>query len=205
MQDWNRSIKFSRLWPPTSIEASLKLDAEFVKDAVARAKAIQEDAGSLRAPPHEVETPQESPVLPTSIFRDRPHYVRKIVDQINASYISACYDACAVLIRRLLETLIIEAFERYRISELIKDNGGNFLSLDKLIAEAVTCSEWNLGRSTKQALPRLKDVGNLSAHSRRFIAHRSDIDKMKSELRIVTQELALLSGPKLEATGTNNT
>jgi len=40
----------------------------------------------------------------------------------------------------------------------------------------------------------MKDVGDKSAHSRRYIAHRQDIDKLKDDLRTVVQELVYLSG-----------
>ncbi len=46
-----------------------------------------------------------------------------------------------------------------------------------------------LSRNAKQSLPKLKDIGDLSAHSRRYNAHRHDIDKIKDDLRLVVQEL----------------
>jgi ribosomal protein L11 len=51
----------------------------------------------------------------------------------------------------------------------------------------------HLSRNTKQALPRLKDVGDLSAHSRRYIAQRKDIDKLVQDLRVVVQELVTVA------------
>jgi hypothetical protein len=46
-----------------------------------------------------------------------------------------------------------------------------------------------LGRNVRKALPKLKDVGDKSAHSRRFNAHREDIDKLTGDLRDSVQEL----------------
>lgn len=57
-------------------------------------------------------------------------------------------------------------------------------------------TSWNLSRNAKQALPKLKNVGDLSAHSRRYNAQRADIDKVISDLRIVVQELIYLAGFK---------
>lgn len=166
----------------------------------ALANAMHVDVSRVWTPPHEVETPRDSPVIAASIFRSCPHYVKKIVDQINVSYMNACYDGCAVLIRRLVETLIIEAYELYGIADQIQDKNGDFIPFEKLIVEACSCSEWNLGRNAKRALPRMQSIGNLSAHSRRYIAHRSDIDKIKDELRVVAQELILLPGPRSSST-----
>jgi len=97
------------------------------------------------------------------------------------------------MIRRLVETLIIEVFESYGIAARIQNSSGDFLYLSELISKTLTESAWNLGRNTKTALPRLKDIGDQSAHSRRFVAHRSDIDRIIPDLRTVVQELTLLA------------
>jgi hypothetical protein len=97
------------------------------------------------------------------------------------------------MIRRLIETLIIEAFEQHGIAERIKNAQGDFQQLSDLITKALAEKDWNLGRSAKRALPRLKEVGHQSAHSRRFIAERPDIDKLMDDLRTVVQELIYLA------------
>lgn len=54
----------------------------------------------------------------------------------------------------------------------------------------------NLSRNTKAALPRLRNVGDMSAHNRRYLAHKRDIDNLIPDLRVVSQELLILSGLK---------
>jgi hypothetical protein len=96
--------------------------------------------------------------------------------------------------RRLLETLIIESFEAHNLAHKIKDpRTGDFLNLSDLISNALQESSWNLGRNTKKALPSLKSVGDQSAHSRRYNAHREDIDKLTFDFRIVCQEFIYLA------------
>lgn len=101
---------------------------------------------------------------------------------------------CAVMLRRLIETLIIEAFEKYSISSSIKNRQGDFLYLGDLIDRTISEKSWNLSRNSKAALPRLKDVGDKSAHSRRFNAVRDDVDKLIPDLRVVAEELLSLAG-----------
>jgi hypothetical protein len=101
-----------------------------------------------------------------------------------------------VMIRRLIETLIIEAFEHHKIADKIKTPGGDFFYLSDLITHTLNEKSWNIGRNAKQALPKLKSVGDLSAHSRRHVAHRSDIDKIISDLRTAVQELIYFAGLK---------
>jgi hypothetical protein len=107
------------------------------------------------------------------------------------------FDACAVMMRRLIETLIIECFEKYNIAHKIKNTAtGDFLFLQDLIDRLLQEPMWNLGRNTKQALPKLKKVGDQSAHSRRYNAHREDIEKIADDFRTVCQELIYLAGLK---------
>lgn len=135
-------------------------------------------------------------VVPFAIIRNTRGYLERITHQINGSYSNGWYDACAVMIRRLVETLIIEAFEKHNISQNIKNSSGDFLYLSDLIVKVLSESTWNLSRNTRQALPKLKDIGDKSAHSRRFNAVRHDIDKILPELRVVIQELVYLAGLK---------
>ena len=98
------------------------------------------------------------------------------------AYESTCYDACAVMIRRLIETLIIESFEHYNIADKIKNSNGDFLQLDDQITRTLSESAWNLTRNTKKGLKQLKKIGDLSAHCRRFNARRSDIDSAHPQM-----------------------
>lgn len=133
-------------------------------------------------------------VLSVSLTRGTRGYIEKIANQINGTFSKGWFDACAVLIRRLLETLIIECFEAHRISHQIKDpRTGDFLFLRDLISATLSETTWNLGRNTQKALPRLKDIGDKSAHSRRFTANKTDIMDVRDDFRLVVQELIYLA------------
>ena len=118
----------------------------------------------------------------------------KVANQANGAYSQGWYDACAVMLRRLLETLIIEAFEKHGIASNIKNSQGDFLYLRDLIDRTISESSWNLSRNSKISMPKLKDIGDKSAHSRRFNAVREDIDRVIPDLRVVAEELLNLAG-----------
>lgn len=148
-------------------------------------------------PPSEGTKSKTEMVISSSIFKNTRGYIEKVVTQINGAYEQGWYDCCAVMIRRLLETLIVEAYEKYGIANNIKNPTTNdFYFLGDLIQIALSEPSWNLSRNTKQSMPKLKNIGDLSAHSRRYNAHRPDIDKIIQDLRIVSQELLYLSGLK---------
>ena len=160
------------------------------------AKAIQGDVSKELGPPEEGLRSASQRVIPSSVVGGTRGYIERVVNQANGAYENGWYDACAVMIRRLLETLIIEAFEHRSIASKIKNSSGDFLHLKDLIDKCLQEVSWNLSRNCKQSLPKLKDMGDKSAHSRRYNAHRGDIDPLLADIRLVVQELIYLAGLK---------
>jgi len=166
------------------------------RNLVLTAQAINAELKEQLGPPAEGLRSNTQDVVLSSLVRGTRGYVEKIANQANGAYENGWFDACAVMIRRLLETLIIEAFEHHGLAAKIKNTSGDFFYLRDLIDRTLNEPAWNLSRNCKAAMPKLKDVGDKSAHSRRFIAHRGDIDKLLPEIRIVVQELIYLAGLK---------
>jgi hypothetical protein len=167
-----------------------------VRHALTMVRALVKDLPRRYVPPSLGASPRSEMILPMSIVRQTRGYIEIVAKQVNGTYENGWYDACAVMMRRLLEMLIIESFEHHNIAQKIKNGGGDFLYLNNLISKMLQEPKWNLGRTTKRALPKLKDLGNQSAHSRRFNATREDIDKVAADFRTVAQELVYLAGLK---------
>lgn len=168
---------------------------QFAKNVARAAHAAQHEISSALGPPEKGKLASNAnAVVPSILFRGTRGYLEKIANQANGAYSQGWFDASAVMIRRLLETLIIEAFEKHGRASEIQNQQGDFLYLRDLISKTVACNAWNLSRNTKQALPRLKDVGDKSAHSRRFNAVRDDLDSIRPDLRCVAEELLSLAG-----------
>ena len=160
------------------------------------AKAIDLDVRQALGPPEEGLHSNAQLVILRSIVRGTRGYIEKVANQVNGCYENGWYDACAVMIRRLIETLIIESFEKHSLANKIKNPQGDFFYLRDLISSCLAETSWNLTRNCKQALPKLKDVGDKSAHSRRYVAQRGDIDPLIPDIRLVVQELTFLAGLK---------
>lgn len=103
--------------------------------------------------------------------------------QMNGCYSSEWYDGCAVMMRRLLEIAIIEAFEAKKIDQKIKQSDGDFLQLSALVTASLAETTWNLSRVVKKALPKLRDLGHKSAHGRHYLAKKLYIDELKTDYR----------------------
>lgn len=134
--------------------------------------------------------------LPEPIWKNTRGYIEEVCRELNGSFHHAYYNAAAVMLRRLLETLVIEAYEHLGREMEIKDAGGNYLMLGDLAERA--CAEngragLNLGRDSKKALKDARNVGNWSAHARRFLAHAGDLTKLQAGMRLLVQDLVQIA------------
>ncbi len=162
-------------------------------ELLSKVKALRDELRDSSPPPEHTAPSYEQPVIFLSLVVGTRGYLESLVHQINGSYEHGWYDACAVMIRRLTETLIIEAFEANNLAAKIKNSAGDFLYLGDLINATISEPSWNLSRNARTSLKALKDIGDKSAHSRRFIAQRRDIDTAIKDLRVVVQEIIYLA------------
>jgi hypothetical protein len=162
--------------------------------ALEAVKKLNNELSAITLPEREITNFRGKEILPINLFKDTRRYLEKVAIQINQCYESTCYDACAVMIRRLVETLIIECFEGHQIADKIKDAHDDYFMLSDLIG-AFLSEKWNpnISRNLKKYLPEFKGIGDKSAHSRFYNAQRSDVDDVKSELRYIVEELLYLS------------
>ncbi len=151
-----------------------------------RAKAL-ERLGERGAAPKDTGS-----IIPLGLATTRG-YLEKVVLQLNASYDAQLYDCCAVMCRRLLETLIIEVYEHCGRASEIKRPDGNFLMLNGLADYFENDKTFNVGRNGMKGLRDFKSLGDLSAHNRRFNARKEDIDRVRDGLRVIVEELIHLA------------
>ncbi|MDD5102792.1 MAG: hypothetical protein PHX93_00145 [Candidatus Peribacteraceae bacterium] len=139
------------------------------------------------------KVPVTSSILPVELTRGTRHYIEKMVAQINGSYDYGFFDSCAVLLRRLMESLIIESFIKKNMADKIKTNG-KFIELEKLISAISSCSDMHLGRGSSRVISTIKQLGDTAAHDRVYITQQQDLDDTKQDARKLIQELLTLSG-----------
>ncbi|MGV3582034.1 MAG: DUF4145 domain-containing protein [Methylophilus sp.] len=167
-----------------------------IASILAEMTIFQQEANEIATPPLEVQKSKHDYVLHREFFLGTRGYILQIVDQINLCYQHTCYDACAVMIRRLIEGLIIETYDKHKVENEICNSDGNYYFLDELISRFTSSPHWKIGRNTKSGLIKLKNIGDQSAHSRRYNAKRPYIDDVTHDLRVVTEEILYISGLK---------
>ncbi len=153
-------------------------------------RVLREEYGDLFGP--RVPEPSDS-VVPAEVFKGTRGYIERVVHQLNASYDVGLFDCCAVMARRLVETLVIELYEQLGRESEIKDANGMYLGLSELLGYLETDSSVSLSRNASRGLRDFKKLGDLAAHNRRFNARQSDIDRVRDGLRVATEELLELA------------
>lgn len=133
-------------------------------------------------------------IIDGHLFRNTRGYLEKLVYQINVSYNNSCYDACALLIRKLVELLIEDIYESQgRVNEIINSKNNQLYGLGQLISKLMSDSHWKLNRHVEEGLNLIKIQGDKSAHNRRYNARKADIDKVQPFLRDLAEELLYLA------------
>lgn len=131
----------------------------------------------------------ESELIDESKFCGKRNYLTRLIQQINHSYANNCYDAAAVLMRRLFEILLILSYQHLGIDDEIKDkNGSGYIMLDGIVKNAINNNTLKLSR-IKTEFDSFRKVGNFSAHNITYTAGIKDIDDIKLNYRVMLEEL----------------
>jgi hypothetical protein len=136
--------------------------------------------------------PTAERVLPAALLSGSPSYLNRTLLQANGTYEQRWFDASSVMIRKLVENLIIDVYEKHGRSDEIK-KGGDYMMLSGLIEAILQQQHWPLQRETKRALPELKQLGDRAAHNRRYQATQQDIDRLLPGLRASVDDLLHLA------------
>lgn len=136
-------------------------------------------------------------ILPESLYLNTRGYIEQLARQINASYENNIFDGCAVLMRRLLEIVLIHAYENHKLENAVKDGSGNFLPLESIIDDAKSNPTLSLSRDSKGCLDVFRKLGNFSAHKIHYNCRRSDIAPRVLEYRALIEELLYKAGIRI--------
>ena len=133
-------------------------------------------------------------ILPFVLYRNTRRNIESIADQINKSFHNGIYDGCAVLMRRLVEMLLILAFKEFKREDSIRGKDDNYLQLSQIINKAISSSELDLTRNTKEWLQPFKKRFDLAAHNPFYNCTKKDLQNIQHEYRSLTEELLYKAG-----------
>jgi hypothetical protein len=132
-------------------------------------------------------------IIPSATVANTRKYLDGMVHQINASYEAGMFDCCAVMMRRLMESLLIEIYVKdSRQSEIRVGNA--YIMLDPLIKYAKVDGKITFSRNAFKTMENIKLLGDTAAHDRTYITFVQDVDDVKMKYRRLIVELLHLSG-----------
>lgn len=131
-------------------------------------------------------------LYPLSIFEKAPSYLNAFAGEASNCYDLGLFNSCLFMLRKICEILIIELFESKRLESKIRNQNGDFFQLADLIKASISEPSWKFSKIVKENLPKIKLLADSSVHSKRFKARRSDIDPIKTDIRIAFEEILTL-------------
>lgn len=131
----------------------------------------------------------DSELIDETKFCGKRNYLTRLIQQINSSYKNNCYDACAILMRRLFEISLILAYQNLKIEDTIKFPDGRYFMLEGIVNNAKGNGTLNLPSRIRNDLDTFREVGNLSAHNITYTAGQKDIDDIRIRYRVMLEEL----------------
>ena len=152
-------------------------------------KAESDLAAELDALDTQAVTQAPVPFLPDDLIDNRFGVMQNVLWEANQCYERGCYNACAAMIRRLVENLIVACYERQGVADRIK-KGGEYLEFGALIGKASNEPILKLTRNTKRILSDLKFFGDIGAHNRMMLVKKADLDRVHQSIRSGIEELA---------------
>ncbi len=136
-----------------------------------------------------VEVKPSNSLFPQSIFQNTRGYLIEFANEASSCYDLGLYNSCLFMLRKITETLIIELYESKSLQSKIKNGNGDYFQLSELVKSAINEPTWKLTKIVKESLPKIKLLADSSVHSKRFSAKKPDIDDIKTNVRIVFEEI----------------
>ena len=130
-----------------------------------------------------------SELIEESKFCGKRGFLDKLIKQINHTYSHNCFDACAVLMRRLFEILLVLTYQKAGIEADISNPDGTHKMLEGIVKDAVKNKTLAISPRISQNFDAFREVGNYSAHSITYTAGQKDITDIQRDYRVMMEDL----------------
>jgi Histidine kinase-, DNA gyrase B-, and HSP90-like ATPase len=136
-----------------------------------------------------------SDYISPEILDRMPPYILRLLPQINGAYENEWYEAAAMVLRRLVETLIIELYSRRGWTNDVQDpTTKEFLPLKALIGKINGDARLNTPKRTIDGLNNVKELGDTAAHDFKIRIRKTDLDRIQTSVRMTLEKLIFTIG-----------
>ncbi len=157
------------------------LNAKIIKELQKLYKEQLDDKNTIES---------NSELLDENKFTGKKTYMDSLIAQANNCFKNNCYDACAVILRRIFEIALILAYRNNNIETEIQDSSGQTFMLEKIVNNAVNNQILKLSkRNLSKEYTAIRNIGNYAAHRIEYNTSFKDIDDIKTIFRVRLEEL----------------
>jgi len=150
-------------------------------------QTMERECGDLWKDTVTIESHDE--LIEEAKFCGKRNFVDRLIQQINFTYGHNCYDACAVLMRRLFEVLLVLAYQNKGIESDITKPDGSHKMLEGIVKDALQNKALGIPSRIAKNFEAFREVGNNSAHSITYTAGKLDIDNISRDYRVMMEDL----------------
>ena len=150
-------------------------------------QTLERDYGALWTDTVTIESHDE--LIEEAKFCGKRPFLTRLIQQINFTYGHNCYDACAVLMRRLFEVLLVLAYQNKGIETDITKPDGSHKMLEGIVKDATQNKTLGIPARISKNFDAFREVGNNSAHSITYTAGKLDIDNISRDYRVMMEDL----------------
>ena len=158
-----------------------------IKFVPAVLQAMEREYGALWEDTVTIESNDE--LIEEAKFCGKRPFLTRLIQQINFTYGNNCFDACAVLMRRLFEVLLVLAYQNKGIEADITKPDGSHKMLEGIVKDAVQNKALGVPVRISKNFDAFREVGNNSAHSITYTAGKLDIDNIARDYRVMMEDL----------------
>lgn len=155
-------------------------------------QSLDRDFGRAWNDTHTINSNSE--LIEEAKFCRKRTYLDRLIKQINFTYANNCFDASAVIMRRLFEVLLVLSYQKNGIEVAITNSQGNHLMLEGIVKDAIQNKILNISSRVCKNFDSFREVGNNSAHSITYTAGQKDINDIKINYRVMMEELYNIAG-----------
>lgn len=166
------------------VSKAVKGAIEFVPTVL---QAMDREFGVLWADTVTIDSHDE--LIEEAKFCGKRPFLTRLIQQINFTYGNNCYDACAVLMRRLFEVLLVLAYQNKGIETDIIKSDGSHKMLEGIVKNAIQNKMLGVPARISKNFDAFREVGNNSAHSITYTAGKLDIDNIARDYRVMMEDL----------------
>ena len=149
-------------------------------------KELQQEHPEVHKLAYEVQA--EEPVLPSVLYIPTTEYVEQLAKQINSSYQYQLYDGCALLMGRLIEVLLIEAYGHLGSKyELVAK--GKQTNLNAIVHHTISKKGIRFSSEATTVLTTLQKLTDPSCLPSGVSITRADLSHIKLHYKVLVEEL----------------